>query len=68
MLEPPGESPNAAIYMKAVVNGKPWTASKVIRDEKDVVPGCLRSRCGCMPLGSRAREAELDPETEWAAR
>src|SRR5437588_512759 len=43
-------------------------ASKVIRDEKDVVPGCLRSRCGCMPLGSRAREAELDPETEWAAR
>src|SRR5205807_7689879 len=43
-------------------------ASKVIRDEKDVVPGCLRSRCGRMPLGSRAREAELDPETEWAAR
>src|SRR5258706_15411640 len=31
-FEPPGESPNADIYMKAVVNGKPWTASKVIRD------------------------------------
>jgi hypothetical protein len=31
-LEPAGESPSAAIYLRAVVNGKPWTASKVVRD------------------------------------
>ena len=28
----PGESPNANIYMKAIIDGKPWTATKLIRD------------------------------------
>jgi hypothetical protein len=28
----PGESPTGNIYMKAIINGKPWTASKLIRD------------------------------------
>ena len=29
----PGESPNANLYMKAVINGKSWTADKLIPDE-----------------------------------
>jgi hypothetical protein len=28
----PGESPSENIYMKAVIDGKPWTATKLIRD------------------------------------
>lgn len=28
----PGESPGENIYMKAIIDGKPWTATKLIRD------------------------------------
>src|SRR5438105_1936322 len=28
----PGESPGANIYMKATIDGKPWTATQLIRD------------------------------------
>ena len=29
----PGESPSESIYMKATIDGKPWKATKLIRDE-----------------------------------
>jgi hypothetical protein len=29
----PGESPSESIYMKATIDGKQWTADKLIRDE-----------------------------------
>ncbi len=29
----PGESPGTDIYMKATIDGKPWTANKLIRDK-----------------------------------
>lgn len=29
----PGESPSESIYMKAIIDGKSWTATKLIRDE-----------------------------------
>ncbi|HTL09929.1 MAG TPA: hypothetical protein VL307_16760 [Chitinophagaceae bacterium] len=29
----PGEAPSAGMYMKAVIDGKPWTATKLVRDE-----------------------------------